>query len=130
MTDVVVTVPKRLWFDWIEEGDAIGEPATGEEWGFFLGGPMPKCAPGDRCYVVAWGKLRGFAPITRVARTERGFAICRGAGAVAVTILTPIVGFRGWRYRDWDRAIEEPFPAWRTEGVTPDRIAQEIEARR
>ena len=28
--DLVVTVPKWFWFDWIAEGDAVGEPETGE----------------------------------------------------------------------------------------------------
>lgn len=34
MSDVVVTVPKRLWQGWIAEGDTPGDPPTGEEWGF------------------------------------------------------------------------------------------------
>ena len=116
--DVVVTVPKRLWLDWIDEGDAVGEQPTGEEWGFFMGGPMPKIERGERVYIVAHGRLRGYAPLTRIARTERGFALCREAGAVAVTIPETIVGFRGWKNPWWDRAIEVPFPRWRTEGVT------------
>jgi len=37
----------------------------------------------------------------------------RGGGAVAVTIDKPIVGFRGFRYRDWEYADERPFPGWR-----------------
>jgi len=24
MSDLVVTVPKDIWFEWIEEGDAVG----------------------------------------------------------------------------------------------------------
>jgi len=32
MTDLVVTVPKDFWPDWIAEGDAVGEPETGTEW--------------------------------------------------------------------------------------------------
>ena len=41
MTDVVVTVPRALWLGWVQEGDAAGEPATGEEWGFYTGGARP-----------------------------------------------------------------------------------------
>lgn len=108
--DVVVTVPKWFWLDWIDEGDAVGEPPTGEEWGFFMGGPPPRIEPGERVYVVAHGRLRGYAPLTRVARTERGFALCRQGGAVAVTIAEPIGGFRGWRERWWKREEEIPFP--------------------
>ncbi len=117
MSDVVVTVPKGIWPDWIAEGDAAGETATGEEWGFYLGGARPPCGPGDRCYVVAHGRLRGYAPVVRVERTDRGWAIARGAAAVAVTLAGPITGFRGWRTRWWDRSAEAPFPGWETEGV-------------
>ena len=113
MSDVVVTVPKWFWPEWIAEGDAVGEPESGEEWGFFLGGSRPDAGPGDRCYIVAHGKLRGFAPIVRVAQTERGWAICRRGGAVAVTLPEPVPGFRGWRRRWWTRDVEVPFPDWR-----------------
>jgi hypothetical protein len=113
MSDVVVTVPKWFWPEWIVEGDAAGEPDSGEEWGFFLGGIRPATEPGYRCYIVAHGKLRGYAPIVRVVRTDRGWAICRRGGAVAVTISEPITGFRGWRHRWWGRENEVPFPDWR-----------------
>jgi hypothetical protein len=117
LSDVVVTVPKGLWLDWIYEGDAVGEKPTGEEWGFFLGGPAPRIEPGERVYIVAHGLLRGYAPLTRVAKTDRGFALCRKAEAVAVTLAVPFKGFRGWMYRDWAREEERPFPEWAWKGV-------------
>lgn len=122
MTDLVVTVPKWFWPEWIDEGDAAGEPDTGEEWGFFLGGQRPDCAPGDRLYIVAHGLLRGFAPITRLAQTTSGWAICRRGAAEAVTIAQPIPGFRGWRRRWWNREQERPFSNWKTEGVVVKHI--------
>lgn len=116
-TDAVVTVPKGKFLDWIAEGDAAGDPPTGIEWGFYISGmwnlPLG-IHPGSRLYVVAWGRLRGYAPITRVVPTSGGFAFCRESGAVAVTIPEQIPGFRGWRKRWWDRAIEVPFSEWRT----------------
>lgn len=115
--DVVVTVPKQLWRAWIAEGDAVGEPETGEEWGFFLGGHAPKTQPGARVYVVAHGRLRGYAPLVRVELTETGFALGRKGGAVAVTIPQAVSGFRGWRYRWWPREDEVPFAEWKTESV-------------
>ncbi len=120
MADVVVTVPKGLWFDWIAEGDAVGEPETGEEWGFFLGAAqgVPDIKPGERVYIVAHGRLRGYAPLTRLQ--ARPLALGRQGGAVAVTIPEAVTGFRGWRYRWWDRNIEVPFPDWRTAGVPRD----------
>ena len=112
MSDVVVTVPKRLWQDWIDEGDLPGDADTGDEYAFYLGGPKPVMVPGDRVYVVAHGKLRGYAPLTRIMSSPSGFALCREGNAVACTIPEPIIGFRGWRYVWWSRADETPFPDW------------------
>lgn len=117
MSDVVVTVPKRLWMDWIEEGDAVGEQPSGEEWGFSTSGGRPRIEQGERVYVVAHGQLRGYAPLTRLVIEGRRIVLCRAAGAVACTIADPIVGFRGWRYRWWDRGLEAEFPEWKTAGV-------------
>ena len=112
MPDIVVTVPKWFWPQWISEGDAAGEPATGEEWGFSVGF-RPDAVTGDRCYVVAHGKLRGYAPLTRLHFDGAKWHICREAGAVAVTVPEPIKGFQGFRYRWWDQSIETPFPDWK-----------------
>jgi hypothetical protein len=116
MSDVVVTVPKDRWEEWIDEGDLPGETwGTGDAgkdgwYDFYLGGPFPDIAPGERVYVVAHGRLRGYAPLVRVDRRAR--SLVRQGGAVAVTIDEPIRGFRGWRYRWWDRADERSFPDW------------------
>lgn len=111
MTDLVGTCPKDFWAEWIAEGDAAGEPETGEEWRWYTRHYLASIIkPGDRFYVVAHGKLRGFAPVTRVTG---GYCICRRGGAVAVTIAEPIPGFRGLRKRWWDRLIEVPFPEWK-----------------
>lgn len=113
MADLVVTCPKNFFFRWIAEGDAAGDPYTGEEWGWFMGGRKPDIQVGDRLYVVAYDKLRGYAPVTRLAQTRTGWAICRRGDAVAVTIEEPIKGFRGWRRRWWNRELERPFPEWK-----------------
>lgn len=111
--DVVVTVPKSFGLDtWIAEGDAAGEPWSGQEWHFYLGGAVPNIQPGERVYVVYNGKLRGYAPLVRVERNGWRLALVRHGGAVAVTIPEYIKGFRGWRKRWWDRSIETPFPNW------------------
>lgn len=114
MSDLVVTCPKTFWRQWIAEGDAAGDPPSGEEWAWFLGGRKPPIQKGDRLYVVAHGKLRGYAPVTRLVETNQGWAICREAGAVAVTVHFSIPGFRGWRYVWWRRDQEHAFPDWRT----------------
>ena len=121
MADLVVTVPKNLWRDWLDEGDCAGEASTGEEWGFYLGGGRPPALSGDRLYIIAWGLLRGYAPITRVVRTPRGWCICRKGDAVACTLDAEIKGFRGWRERWWRMCHEKPFPGWRTVGTPWER---------
>lgn len=114
MTDVVVTVPKSFGLaEWITEGDAAGDAWSGEEWHFYLGGPVPKMTKGDRVYVVFNGKLRGYAPLERIERDGFRFALVRHGGAVAVTIDEYVRGFRGWRYRWWEVVSEMPFPDWR-----------------
>lgn len=142
MVDLVVTCPKGFWREWIAEGDAAGDPYTGEEWGWYMGGRQPPINAGDRLYVVAWGRLRGFAPVTRLRahpvrlkdeplfenrwvtvepRIHVGdvlqWCICRRGNAQAVTIEEAIPGFRGWRKRWWPRETERTFPDWKTAGV-------------
>lgn len=118
MTDLVGTCPKDFWLEWIAEGDAAGDPCTGEEWGWYTRDPMAlQTVPGDRFYVVSWGRLRGYAPVTRVQNNGQGaFVICRRGGGVACTIADDIPGFRGLRRRWWHRCSENPFPEWKTEG--------------
>ena len=111
--DVVVTVPKWFGLDtWIAEGDAAGEPWTGEEWDFYTVGFRPKIEPGERVYVVFNSKLRGYAPLVQLRWRRQGGSFIRGGDAVAVTIEEPIRGFRGWKYRWWEREQECPFPGW------------------
>ncbi len=118
MTDVVVTVPQAFGLDaWIAEGDAVGEPWSGQEWDFYLGGSAPDINRGERVYVVYNGMVRGYAPLVRIAyeagTTGRRFSLVRHGDAVAVTIPEYVRGFRGWRYRWWQREQEYPFPLWR-----------------
>jgi len=134
MASVVVTVPKKLWSPWIQEGDAAGDPETGEEWGFYTFGANPTIEPGERVYIVAHGLLRGYAPLTRLvftpfkgAKSQRAHGrvvFCRKGGAVACTLMAPggqrkmpIRGFRGWQYAWFKDDAVVPFPEWKTEGV-------------
>lgn len=126
--DLVVTCAKTFWKEWIAEGDAAGDPPTGEEWGWYMSGRRPPIEVGDRLYVVAWGRLRGWAPVTRLRWSSpftdthgvrwpaRGH-IAREGGAVACTIPEAIPGFRSWRHVWWPREAEIPFPDWKTAGV-------------
>jgi hypothetical protein len=121
MSDVCVTVPMRLWEEWLDEGSLPGEPDTGDTFHFWLASPLPEMQPGERVYIVAHGRLRGYAPLVAIERRCRlrpsvGCLVRRG-GAVAVTIDRPIKGFRGWRYVDWGRSEERPFPDWASANV-------------
>lgn len=130
--DVVVTVPQRLWRAWLDEGDLPGDPPSGQRWAYWCGGSVPFFAgpvcghefglcllevpAGARCYVVAFGRLRGWAPLVHVAIRPDGrlAAFIREGGAVACTIDEEVPSFRGWRYPRWAREAERPFPDWRT----------------
>jgi hypothetical protein len=121
MSDVVVTIPKDFWNEWIAEGDLPGEPWSGRVYDYYQGssGPehhvrLPNIKPGERVYVVAHNALRGYAPLVRIDKPHGCmFSLVRHGGAVPVTICETIRGFRGWRYRWWDRNAEIPFPDWR-----------------
>jgi hypothetical protein len=113
--DVVVTVPKGLWAEWILEGDLPGEDWSGREYVYWTSGARPGIEPDERVYIVAHGKLRGYAPLVALEVTNKyQVRFIRNTGAVAVTITPAIAGFRGWRYRWWPREDERPFPGWRT----------------
>lgn len=124
MADVVVTVPKTFTHPvapdakglaaWIAEGDAAGEPWSGTEWEFTVGGLRPTIEPGERVYIVCEGRLRGYAPLIRLeSEGSYRWLLIRGGGAVAVTIPGRVIGFRGWRRRWWERSRECPFPDWK-----------------
>ncbi len=145
MSDVVVTVPKGRWDEWLAEGELPDDPLIecelcGDrltldeyeghrlsegyddirpEWAFYLAS-MPSIRPGERVYIVAHGRLRGYAPLVRVDPNGVGAAgaLIRHGGGVALTIHEPIRGFQGWRYRWWEYESEVPFPDWRTAGVS------------
>ena len=107
-----------MWQEWIAEGDLPGEESLYENHFWLNGFAMPQIARGDRVYIVAHGKLRGYSPLVRVERTcklnpNRSCLLRRG-DAKAVTIPEPIRGFQGWRYRWWERDQELPFPEWMT----------------
>jgi len=116
--DVVVTVPKSFGLkQWIDEGDAAGEPWSGQYWAFYLQS-VPDIDHGERVYIVCNGRLRGYAPLVQVKTLDLArkakCALIRGGGAMACTIPERIVGFMGFRYRWWKYDVEIPFPDWKT----------------
>lgn len=121
MSDLVVTCPRDFFRSWIDEGDAAGDEYEGGTWAWYTGrgtaGARPPIEPGERLYVVAWDRLRGYAPVVDVRVIRGRWAILREGGAVAVTIDEPIRGFQGWRKVWWSRESERPFPDWKTAGV-------------
>ena len=73
MSDLVGTCPKGFWEEWIAEGDAASENGlvfpsiTGMDWSWCTRDRKAISTEyGDRFYVVAHGKLRGWAPVIRV----------------------------------------------------------------
>lgn len=114
--DVVVTVPKTFRYAgkvglaaWLAEGDCPGQPWSGDYSVFTVGGGVPHIRPGERVYVVCEGRLVGYAPLVELQAAGNGrVELVRAGGAVACTLPTPVTGFRGWRYRFWDRDDEVP----------------------
>lgn len=131
--DVVVTVPKGQWAAWIAEGDLPGELAQYESHFWIPRPPPSQIDPGERVYIVAHGRLRGYAPLVRIdewceLNPARSCLVRRG-GAVAVTIPESIRGFRGVRYRWWNREDESPFPDWPDVSLEDERrIRSSVEA--
>lgn len=122
--DLVITVPKGMWAGWLAEGDLAGEvPGSGmyDEYHYVVGRkPGAWIKPGARVYVVAHGRLRGYALLDSVQRwDERSWSLVRVAGAVACTIEEPIPGFRGIRHAEsmFSRESLIAFPDWQTADV-------------
>lgn len=125
MSDVVVTVPKHMWEAWIAEGDLPGEQAQYVSHFWIPAESLPTIQVGERVYIVAHGKLRGYAPLTGIERrctlpgASSRACLLREGDAEAVTITEPVRGFQGWRYRWWDRTDEVPFPNWKAADGQP-----------
>lgn len=130
MSDIVVTLPKSFtWAGapglkglgaWLAEGDAAGEPRSGADYCWSIGAHAPRIEPGERVYVCYNGQLIGFAPLLHVQSTmahafdgKPRYLLVRGGGAECVTIPEFISGFRGYRYRWWERHNEVPIANWR-----------------
>ena len=111
--DLVGTCPKTQWLEWLEEGDLAGEEPSGWHYEWQTRSPLAKAiSPGDRFYVVAHNRLRGYAEVIRVDHYHREWAIVRGGDAIACTVPYQIPGFRGLRRRWWKRSEEHPFDEW------------------
>lgn len=129
MPDVLVTVPKSFRFGgktglaaWLSEGDRPGAEWSGQDWWFTTYGGIPDIKAGERVYVCCNSRLVGYSPLVDMRVNEDRYfatiganrayhgpiAFIRRGGAVACTIDRPIIGFRGWRYRDWERSEEKP----------------------
>ena len=117
MTDFVGTCPKDFWMEWLREGDVAGTEESGQEYYWRTRHPLAEQVhPGDRLYIVANGKLRGYAPIVSVQfdPQKRTWWLVRKGGAVACTVDEYIRGFQGLRKRWWLRSREKPFENWMT----------------
>jgi hypothetical protein len=112
--DLLVTVPKLLWQEWIAEGDVPDTTWSGLESYFYLGSVRPNIAPGERVYISSFDRLRGYAPLVRLDYIQGRYALVRHGHAVACTIDQKIPGRQGFQYRFWSYDDEKAFSDWQT----------------
>jgi hypothetical protein len=105
MPDIVVTVPMARWEDWLDEGDLPGDEWDGvSEYHWFARGPKPQIAAGQRVYIVAHGKVRGYAPLVAIDSVVSGRKRDRFS---VVRIVTQPDGHA--KYVHW---FPQPLPEW------------------
>lgn len=104
MSDIAITIPMHVaWEDYQMELDRA---ADGETMNFKVSG-MPKASPGDRCYVVHRGYVRGYMIISGLS--EEGFTcttfghrydgkFIQRTGPFYPVEPIPMRGFQGFRY--------------------------------
>ena len=115
--DLVGTCAKTFLEEWLSEGGLAGTTPDGTIYCWKTRHRLAlHISSGERFYVVAHGKLRGWAYVAGVTGDYHGpwAYIYREGGGTAVTIPRPIPGFQGLRKRWWDRSEEIPFPDWKT----------------
>lgn len=106
--DIAITIPKNIpWEEYRKELDAA---ATGDMLNYRLGHLKPKhLNPGDRCYVVYDGMIRGYHIVSDVPWMN--YLVCHTTGKVWLAgyyvqrtgkfhEIEPVkkAGFRGFRY--------------------------------
>lgn len=106
--NIIVTLPSTIeWDDYKEELDAV---ADGKGVLNFKVPMLPtKCSPGDRCYILWRGKIRGWMPVVGFRDGEftcdvtgirwKGKFIQR-SGKFQEIDGPEMEGFRGFRYAD------------------------------
>lgn len=128
MTDIVVTVPRDKWADWLKqhgEGDQRGRRRNFHIYDKEQG--RPPASEGDDIYVVAHGRLRCLLMIERIVPLMGGWLVTASM-VRPVTLAGYVPGFKGWRRRWWDTQHELPFDAWRTEAVSAATSAPPVDA--
>lgn len=123
MTDIVITIPRETWGDWLAHhgpGLQRGKLRTFHIYDHARG--RPPSSAGDMLYVAAHGRLRCVFLIEQVHPLRGGWFIW-ATMTRSVTLKDHVPGFKGWRRRWWDVAAEEDFDAWRTEGVSEGAAA-------
>src|SRR5579885_3430020 len=123
MTDIVVSIAREKWPDWLRTFGSQDRP--GRRMCFHIFGDRPPASEGDLLYVASHGRVRCVFDIDYLAALRGGWFII-GRFARPATIHAFVQGFPGWRRRTWHPAEETPFPAWRTEAVSTPKDEPEL----
>lgn len=72
MDDWMVTLPKAVeWADYQQELDAVAD--GGSALNYRINGPLKDLEPGDRCFLIWRGQVRGWMAITGIVYHPDGF---------------------------------------------------------
>jgi hypothetical protein len=115
MTDIVVTVARESWPNFLAEHGAGTNRGRMHVVQFY--GERPQGLPGDQLYIVSHGRVRCALLIDRIMPHAGGWQIIASM-LRPVTLAGYVGGFPDCRRRWWNRPDELPFDAWRTEAVS------------
>lgn len=120
MTDLVTTIERVAWYDWVIAGARVG----GLLWTAMLGRRMPRAG---RLYLVAHDRVRGFVTWDDTPEREPKFEpMTLGAKHSRPhrpdhNDLAYVRGFAGSIFSWWERTDEIGFPDWQTRDLWLNR---------
>lgn len=112
---IIITLPKTV--DWDDYKSELYKAATGEILNFKVSNFPTEVRPGDKCYLVHDGYIKGWHEIydfaendftcTTTGKKWKGKFIQRTGPFHFLEDPVPMKGFQGWRYFSMDSYLED-----------------------